>query len=292
MKLPPDIEELVNRTLAERGLPGLTGVDAVGGGCISPAARVRAGDHQYFLKWATPRTPHRMFECEAYALRIIRDTSTVTTPIVMEARPEFLLLEWLPSARAGAAEWQTFGQQLAHLHEVREQAFGWPESNYIGSLPQSNQRTTSWPAFWRDQRLRPQLELAMRAGELNKADRDEFERLFEQLTTLLAPAQEEGASLLHGDLWSGNVHAFEGGIAVIDPATYFGHREVDLAMAALFGGFPADFWQGYNTVWRLEAGADRRRAVYQLYYLLVHVNLFGGGYAQQTRAALKRALTP
>jgi protein-ribulosamine 3-kinase len=135
------------------------------------------------------------------------------------------------------------------------------------------------------------LRTALDAGRLSANEQRDFQNLFAQLDELLEAGQREGASLLHGDLWSGNVLSTSSSIAIVDPASYYGHREVDLAMAELFGGFPQSFWDGYSGAWPVEqAGFLRRRAVYQLYYLLVHINLFGASYVSRTRAALNRAL--
>src|SRR5690606_17965293 len=145
---------------------------------------------------------------------------------------------------------------------------------------QTNEPSGDWPSFWRERRLRPQLDLA--AGRLDADIRARFDTLLHGLDDRLGPANEDGPSLLHGDLWNGNVHFTDGGAALIDPASSNGHREVDLAMAALFGGFPAAFFDAYSAEWPLLTGAAPRRPIYQLYYLLVHVNLFGGGYIEQT----------
>ncbi|HEX2092388.1 MAG TPA: fructosamine kinase family protein, partial [Longimicrobiaceae bacterium] len=165
------------------------------------------------------------------------------------------------------------------------------EDNFIGPLPQPNAPAAGWAEFWRDRRLEPQLRRARDAGHSPGPPAD-WERLFARLPGLLAPAERDGSSLLHGDLWSGNVVAGAGGEPwLVDPAAYRGHREVDLAMAGLFGGFSARFHAAYAEAWPLLPGyPEGRRAVYQLYYLLVHVVLFGGGYVERTRAALREAL--
>ncbi len=202
-----------------------------------------------------------------------------------------LVLEWLEPGRPTKGAWQSLGAGLARLHHVRADAFGWDHDNFIGSLPQRNGRADDWAAFWRERRLEPQLRMARDAGKLDAAAGSRFDALFGALDELLAPGQEEGPSLLHGDLWSGNVHMLgAGAAAVIDPSCHDGHREVDLAMTELFGGFDPAFYQAYEEHWPVAPGyRETRRAVYQLYYLLVHVNLFGGGYAGSTLAALERA---
>lgn len=269
-------------------LPDFQSAEPVGGGCISPAARIRTASGEVFAKWSASASP--MFGCEAKALRALRASQAVRTPEVIAVGADFIALEWLPRAPSSAQAWSALGRQLADLHHTRSDQFGWEEDNFIGSLHQSNQRSANWAEFWRDQRLDPQLRQALQNGALKREDAAGFARLYGQLSELLSIAREEGPALLHGDLWNGNAYPTDGGIALIDPSAYYGHREVDLAMADLFGGFPAAFWAGYHDAWPLAPGAAQRRAVYQLYYLLVHINLFGGGYVEQTRNVLARLL--
>ncbi len=193
-----------------------------------------------------------------------------------------------PAARRTSRE--RLGRGLAALHRAgRADGWGWMEDNFIGPLPQANAPAASWAEFWRTRRLEPQLELARRGGRMpGKAA--EWDRLMDRLPELLAPAEADGPSLLHGDLWGGNVLAAPGGPAIIDPAVYRGHREADLAMTELFGGFGDGFRAAYREAWPLQPGYPARRAVYQLWYLLIHVNLFGGGYGARTAAVLREAL--
>jgi fructosamine-3-kinase len=282
--LAPQIEAELEETILQ--------TTALGGGCVSPAARLQTtAGRVYFLKWAVDHQRGQMFQEEARSLRAIADTKVIRVPAVIAVSSRWLVLEWLPPFSAHTAEWKQLGVSLAQMHRVQHQQNGWPAHNYIGPLPQSNEWSSSWPDFWRDHRLLPQLHLALAAGRLNANDERDFQNLFAQLDGVLEAGQREGPSLLHGDLWSGNVLGTSSSIAIVDPASYYGHREVDLAMAELFGGFPESFWQAYAQEWRLEqAGIQRRRAVYQLYYLLVHINLFGASYVSGTRAALSRAL--
>jgi protein-ribulosamine 3-kinase len=285
--LPPEIHAEVAALL------GVTTIEAsrVGGGCISPAAHLRIGGADYFLKWAADERAGQIFAAESDGLSAIQHTNAIRTPAVKAVQPRWLLLEWLPPGAALHPQWREFGARLAHMHAPRGTTFGWRRDNYIGSLTQSNDEQTDWPGFWRDQRLLPQLRLAEAAGHFGRDDMRLFDALWSKLHELLAIGQAEGPSLLHGDLWSGNIHATSDGIALIDPAIYRGHREVDLAMAELFGGFSKHFWDAYEESWpRAIDGYAQRRAAYQLYYLLVHVNLFGGGYVGQTREALRAAL--
>jgi fructosamine-3-kinase len=249
-------------------------VHAVSGGCISNASRVEMrGGAAYFLKWGD--NP-RMFEAEAHALAVMRSTHTVRVP-EMIALEDWLLTEWIEPAAMTRSAWETLGGQLAEMHRHQAGQFGWEAPNYIGSLPQTNSWADDWAVFWRDHRIIPQIE------GLDSAHRGRVENLLLHASAELAAGNSEGASLLHGDLWGGNVHgAKHGHPAVIDPSSYYGHREVDLAMAALFGGFDARFFEAYHACWPLASGYERRRLFYQLYYMLVHVNLFGGAYVSGT----------
>lgn len=268
------------------------GARQVGGGCISPAARVEsaAGDVA-FLKWGTPAA---LFREEARSLAALEATGTLRVPAVLGVGegdgPGWLLLEWLEPAPARAETWAALGRGLARLHRRRAERVGWPADNFIGPLPQENGWTADWAAFWWERRLLPQLRRAYDAGHFSGVERRRFERLGAGLEGRLVAGAEDGASLLHGDLWSGNVHATGGGPALIDPSSYHGHREVDLAMSELFGGFGRGFHEAYREEWPLLPGyAEARRPVYQLYYLLVHLNLFGAGYVGSTLAALAAA---
>jgi protein-ribulosamine 3-kinase len=267
-------------------------VEPIGGGCVTPAARLRLRDgRSVFLKWAgSGRFPDRLFTEEARSLRALRDSGAVQVPAVLGEHARWLLLEWLEPGPPGRGAWPRLGRELAALHRTRADRYGWEADNFIGPLPQSNARTAGWAEFWRERRLLPQLARARAAGFLDAGpDAAAFDALLDSLDAWLAPAAEEGPSLLHGDLWNGNVHMMATGrAALVDPSTAYGHREVDLAMARLFGGFDAAFYDAYAEAWPLHDGHDERRDIYQLYYLLVHVNLFGSGYLALTRERLRR----
>ncbi|MBW3656692.1 MAG: fructosamine kinase family protein [Gemmatimonadetes bacterium] len=268
----------------------------MGGGCINHGARVETADGPVFLKY-NPQSPAGMLAAEAYALDQLREQAAdLIVPRVIangEAdgdAPAWLALEWLEPAPRSPEFLQRLGRGLAQMHRAAvDGSWGWDQDNFIGSLAQQNAPTDTWSEFWRDRRLGPQLDLARRTGRLPGREAD-WERLFDRLPAILRPADEDGPSLLHGDLWSGNVLAATAGPALIDPATYRGHREADLAMADLFGGFGDRFHAAYREVWPLQPGYEARRPVYQLYYLLVHVNLFGGGYVGQTAETLRTIL--
>ena len=296
--LPSALREGVEAALSRRTARSveILGVESVTGGCIHQTARVSTNlQEDFFLKWAEG-PPSDVFAAEADGLSALRNSTDLTVPEVIgysdaEEKPAWLLLEYVPHGSPGGDYAQRLGEALADLHEAGEGPYGWHRSNYIGSLPQANTSMDDWPAFWWSQRLEPQLVLASDNRRLAGLDR-EWATLESKLPKLLGGAEQDGRSILHGDLWSGNVYPGpDGGAVLVDPAVYRGHREVDLAMTELFGGFPTHFYAAYQDRHPLEEGyEDVRRYVYQLYPLLVHVNLFGGGYVNSVAGALRRAL--
>ncbi|HEY0015785.1 MAG TPA: fructosamine kinase family protein [Longimicrobium sp.] len=284
------------RRVVEARLGPVRGAAPVPGGCINHGMRVELADGPVFVKH-NPDAPAGMFAAEARGLQALRTAAeglAVPRPIAWaEAEgdaPAWLAMEWVEPARRPADFGARLGRGLAALHRAgRDDGWGWMEDNFIGPLPQANGQAKTWAEFWRTRRLQPQREMARRAGRMPGRAAD-WDRLFDRLPELLAQAEADGPSLLHGDLWGGNVMAAAAGPALIDPAVYRGHREADLAMTELFGGFGADFHAAYAEAWPLRPGYPARRAVYQLWYLLVHVNLFGGGYVAQTAGVLREAL--
>jgi fructosamine-3-kinase len=274
----------------------ILGAERVSGGCIHHTVRLSTNLREdFFLKWAEEPVSDA-FSAEADGLEALRDATDLTVPEVIGHsdagdNPAWLLLEYVPPGKTAQDYAERLGESLALLHEAREEPYGWHRVNYIGSLPQANTTTDDWPAFWWTERLEPQLALAGEHGRLAGLDR-EWAKLESKLPALLAGSAEDGRSFLHGDLWSGNVYPGpDGGPVLVDPAVYRGHREVDLAMTELFGGFSKPFYSAYSDRLPLTDGyEDIRRNVYQLYPLLVHVNLFGGGYVDGAAGALRRAL--
>lgn len=289
--LPSAIERAVADTLAGMGAGALTRSSPVGGGCISPAARIDTADGgRYFLKWEERSAPEDFFRSQAAGLQAMAETDSVRVPHVVAAADRWLLLEWLDPGTAEADTWTDLAMRLAALHRQSRPAFGWDKDNYIGSLPQANGTRSTWPVFWAEQRIGPQWERSCAAGYFGPTDQADFRKLLAVLDDVLAPGNEDGPSLVHGDLWGGNVHIMAGGeAALIDPATFHGHREVDLAMAEMFGGFDRSFHHTYREEWPLHPGyEEERRDLYQLYFQLVHVNLFGQGYVGGVRRVLRR----
>lgn len=279
------------RAEIERALGAVRGVSPVSGGCISEAYRVDLAAGSIFLK-LNPDAPPEMFAAEADGLRALRAAAhaSLRIPDVLAVDDAWIALEWLGPGPRGPGFGERLGRGLAALHRVGGGGWGWERANFIAVLPQDNRPAATWAEFWAERRLRPQLEMARAAGR-DAGPSAEWDRLFARLPELLAPAEEDGPSLLHGDLWGGNVLSAAGEPALIDPAVCRGHREADLAMTELFGGFDARFHAAYAEAWPLlPAYREVRRDVYQLYWLLVHVNLFGGTYGAQTAAMLRRAL--
>jgi fructosamine-3-kinase len=258
-----------------------TALTSVGGGDIHQAYRIGSGVRRYFVKANRARCLP-MFEAEADALRALAATQCIRVPqpvcIGTTAAQAFLVLEHLDLGDGGDAA--LLGEQLALLHRVPQARFGWAYDNWIGSTPQANAWQHDWIAFWREQRLGFQLTLAARNGYGGALQRD-GDRLLARLDALF-DGYTPSPSLLHGDLWGGN-HGYlaDGTPVIFDPALYVGDRECDLAMSELFGGFAPDFYAAYRASWPLDAGYAVRKSLYNLYHILNHANLFGGGYAAQ-----------
>lgn len=268
--------------------------EPVGGGCIANATRIEVGGARYFLKWSGGEAG-ATFEAEAAGLRAIREgSSSLLIPDVLTARnadgePGFLLMEWVEPGVQTGGFWGRFGEGLVGLHRCTsgDGRYGFASDNFIGRLPQRNDWQATWPDFFRSQRLEPQIALARERGRWQRSWDALAERLLDRLSALLPEAPP--ASVLHGDLWSGNFLASEDGrAALIDPAAYYGHREADLAMTELFGGFEARFYDAYRAAWPLESGYEDRREVYNLYHLINHLNHFGTGYAGGVERTLRR----
>jgi fructosamine-3-kinase len=269
---------------------------SVGSGCINNAHRVETEQGVYFLKWNDQPLPD-MFLVEARGLELLRATNTLHVPTFITATnaiaqcPAHILMEWIENApaplRSGYQE--VLGRQLAELHRSSApDAYGLDHDNYLGSTPQYNGWDDDWVRFFRERRLQPQIELAQRNGHLLTARRRGLERLAEQLERWL-DGVERRPSLLHGDLWGGNVLVTSSGApALIDPAVYYGDREAELAYTELFGGFNPRFYAAYAEVWPLAAGYAERRDMYNLYHLLNHLNIFGESYGAQVDAVVRR----
>lgn len=229
-----------------------------------------------FLKW-NDSAPASMFETEAKGLELLSNANTeLIIPEVILIGKDFLLLSLIESCSANSASDFNFGVQLAKLHRNSSDNFGLGHDNFIGKLPQRNHTHKNWTDFFIQERIEPQIKLGVDSGKLSNSLAAKVENLISVVDHLFP---DEPPALLHGDLWSGNYMYTTNGIASIyDPAVYYGHREMDLAMTRLFGGFSKDFYEGYNSEYPLEDGFEERIQLCNLYPILVHANLFGGGY--------------
>lgn len=269
----------------------LSSQTAIGGGCINEAYRIAGQDGRQFFIKLNSADKTAMFAAEAAGLAEIAATQTirVSQPIVhgVAGRQSCLVLEHLALSSRGDA--RLLGKQLAALHQTHSSQFGFAQDNFIGATPQPNEQKNDWIDFWREQRLGFQLRLAAKngyGGQLQSLG----EKLMGALPTFFDSYTPQ-PSLLHGDLWSGN-HAFltDGTPTIFDPAAYYGDRECDIAMTELFGGYSADFYAAYRAEYPLDAGYTMRRDLYNLYHILNHANLFGGGYARQAEQMMQRLL--
>lgn len=290
--MSPDVRAAVEAAVAAALGPGhaIERAAPASGGCIHDSFVVESGSVRLFVK-TNGAALSSAFAAEADGLAaLIAAGMRAPRPLGhgVAVSHAYLVMEYLDLS--GRGDWATMGRALAAMHRATGERFGWRRDNFIGSTPQSNRGHDDWTGFWRDARLLPQLALAGRNG-LGSRLIDTGERLAAMLPRLLAGHAPQ-ASLLHGDLWSGNV-AFlaEGSPVLFDPAVYFGDREADLAMTELFGGFPRSFYAAYAEVWPLDAGYALRRDLYNLYHVLNHANLFGGGYAAQAEALIGRLLS-
>jgi protein-ribulosamine 3-kinase len=259
-----------------------------GGGCINHGGRLVTSAGIFFLKWNDRSQFPSMLETEARGLKLLAASHTLRIPEVIlaaESGPfQFLLLEFLEASQQRADYWEQFGADLARLHQHSSGDFGLDHNNFIGSIVQTNQPSKNWIDFFIDHRVKTHLNLALKNKMVDVDIVNKFEKLYTRLPDLLPI---EKPSLLHGDLWSGNLITDEkGSPALIDPAVYYGNREMDLAMTSLFGGFNSTFIDSYSQIFPLVPGFEKRRDVYNLYPLLVHVNLFGKSYTGQVVSIL------
>ncbi len=292
MTPPNDLLEL----LLSQALGGTVRIrrrSRLGGGDISVAERLGTSAGSFVMKSGV-RAATGLFRAESEGLSALRESGTsLRVPNVVVCRdedPPCLVLEDLGEGRPGGDFADRVGRGLAELHRAGSDLFGFAHDNFCGATPQPNPRTRSWVEFYGRWRLGHQLELASRAGLLSVAEHALIERLITRLDRWLAEPPE-GPALIHGDLWSGNLHVSSGGApALIDPAAYFAHREAELGIMTLFGGFSARAFDAYDEAFPLEHGWRERNPLYQLYHLMNHLNLFGQGYHGQVMAIVQRYL--
>jgi len=262
---------------------------SVSGGCINRCHQLLSKQKQYFLK-LNHANQAAMFSAEAAGLTELHRSQSLRTPQPLCSgvigEQSFLVMEWIEFDHRSGNQ-RRLAEQLVQLHQQSRPHFGWSQNNTIGATPQKNRQQSSWLTFWREQRLGFQLRLAAKNGHRGQLQ-ELGNKLLESLDQLLD--HQPQASLLHGDLWGGNVAYAQGEPVIFDPAIYYGDRETDLAMTELFGGFSADFYAAYQHHWPLDSGYQVRKILYNLYHILNHLNLFGEGYRSQAEAMMQRLL--
>ncbi len=294
MTPPMDLWQAIAETITEATGKPFTVRDhqEVGGGCINRACRVSDGKRAYFVK-LNQSARLDMFAAEAAGLEAILRTNTLRAPRPLgygsAGDQAFLVLEYLETGHGGRDSMVLLGRGLAAMHRHSTPHYGWERDNTIGSTPQPNPPEQDWVRFWQHHRLGHQLELAAAAGYGGRLQ-ERGRRLLEVVPAFF-PGPPHPPSLLHGDLWSGNYAVLHTGEPVIfDPAVYYGDREADLAMTELFGGFPEAFYAAYREAWPLPPEYAVRKTLYNLYHILNHLNLFGGGYRSQAETMIDRLL--
>ncbi len=260
------------------------------GGCINNGGMLETQKGRIFLKWNRADLYPDMFAVEAQGLALLAGSKALKVPDVLSVyggeKFSCLILEYIDSAAPAAGFWNAFGTQLAQIHKQQAEHYGLDHNNYMGSLQQVNDKKNDVITFFTACRLKPQLELARKHNKIDVEALTLFDKLINKLPELLV---DDKPSLIHGDLWSGNFMVGSTGEPVlIDPAVAYGHREMDLAMTRLFGGFNKEFYEAYHEAFPLQAGFADRFEIYNLYPLLIHVNLFGEGYMQQTLQIVKK----
>ena len=286
MILEEKIKAKIEGKLGEK----ILSITSLSGGCISNAYRITTHDKtNYFLKYNSA-VSNDMFIKEANGLKELIKSKAIRIPEVLEFGKDYILLEYINSGNRKKNFSEEFGQRFANMHKFTSESFGYFEDNYIGSNIQKNipdeQEKVDWVSFYFNKRILFQLQLAEKFGSATEELRRGISKLEDRINQIITTSDKP--SLLHGDLWSGNYMIDENGSAVlIDPAVYYGHREADLGMTKLFGGFGAEFYEAYNESFPLEDGYEYRENIYKLYHVLNHLNLFGGSYYSQAMSLIK-----
>ncbi len=280
------IPDPVKHWLEVQGFGVIRQARPVGGGCINQGAQIETETGKRFFLKTNTHNPADMFAQERRGLEVLKAPGAPYVPQAYLHGPDFLLLEDLDPAAPQRDYWETFGRQLAALHKYTHPYFGFDQDNYIGSTPQPNPWVADGYVFFGEHRLLFQARLARQRGLLDHAGLQDVKTLVARLPGLIP---EQPASLIHGDLWSGNaITNSEGQPALIDPAVHYGWAEAELAMTGLFGAFPDTFYRAYQQENPLAPGYEDRFPLYNLYHLLNHLNLFGLGYRSQVNRILQR----
>lgn len=270
---------------------GIENIFPVKGGDINDTYRIESYQDKYFLKLNTAQNFPHLFQKEAQGLETIANTGLFKVPQVIKFGEtdnnfQYLILEWMDRGSAHLDHWQKLGHQLAQFHQISNDQFGWHEDNYIAIILQPNQMKSTWEDFYANNRILPMVKLLADKKLITTKDVKSAEVLCKELPSIFP---KEKPALLHGDLWNGNIlPTAQGEMALIDPAVYYGHREMDLAIADLFGGFDESFFNAYEEIYPLEVGFNERKPVAQLFPLLVHAFLFEGYYVKDVKTILKK----
>ena len=262
--------------------------NSLGGGCIADSRKIKTeSGKEYFVK-SYSGSGNNILQNEANGLRELSKSGAIRIPEVIHLDSEILVLDYIKTGSRKSNFSESFGQQFAEMHKVNSEMFGFYEDNFIGATPQKNlPQKENWIEFYLENRLIFQFKFAERNGYVDSRFRELFGK-FEKIVPKLIEGSEEQPTLLHGDLWSGNYMVDEFGEPVlIDPAVYYGHREADLGMTRLFGGFDPIFYSAYNEAYPLPDGWDERIELYKFYHVINHLNLFGTGYLSQTISIMK-----
>ena len=252
----------------------------VSGGCINNTSKILTNEGSYFLKWNID-CDKNMFDLEKKGLDMLGSAQSIQTPQIISIESEYLLMDFIETVNVNTSSWEEAGRAIAELHQISSKSFGLDYNNFIGTLIQDNQQKDMWVDFYINQRIYPQLL----SGNFPLSTIHLFEKFFINVEKFFP---EECPSLLHGDFWQGNFLMSTDGIFLIDPAIYFGFREMDIAMTKLFGGFNNRFYEAYHEHFPLAEGWEERVDICNLYPLLVHANLFGGSYHSQLISIVKR----
>jgi len=276
----------VSTWLNQHGYGSVVDSKSVSGGSICDAVTITTDKGYHFFVKTLRQYVERLFLAEAHSLNTLKNNSPLRVPQVFSVTPDYLVLEYIEPHKPDEGYWLTLGRGLATQHLNYGPHFGFDEDNFIGRTPQPNLATQCGYDFFTEQRLLFQVRLAMDNGHLNPATVTQVEFLCGKLKELI-PRQPP--SVLHGDLWAGNIHTDKTGQPVlIDPAVYWGWAEADLGMTQLFGGFPKSFYDAYQEIRPLDSNWQKRLEIYNLYHLLNHLNLFGSSYHAQVVNLIKR----
>ena len=283
-------QQHIENTISSQGRADLKfNWNSIGGGSINNTYKITSLSSSYFVKANTIDVFKNGFKEEIQGLEFLSSEDTLVPEIVSEGRHEqliYLVLDWVEAGSQTSSFWRNFAFQLVALHQQKGDQFGLEYTNFMGKLPQKNTFSNNFSDFFMENRLIPQIELAFDSDLLHIKHVYQFETLYKQLPTIFPI---EKPCKIHGDLWSGNFICNTQEEAVfIDPAVYYGHREVDLAMSLLFGGFSQEFYASYQEIYKLEKNFQNRKDIYNLYPLLIHLNLFGASYLKSIETIISK----